>query len=110
MEGWDNGAYALGGGGVVWLAQMVWSKVFSTEGKASDGLVQQLSERVAAQEARITNLEAGLDAARDRAFAAEAKVHVLELYVMALKAELQRHGIDVPAPLTVDEYKAGGTD
>lgn len=102
--------YAIGGGGFVWLAQMIWQRVFSTEGKANDALVQQMAERLAAQEARLTALEAGLDAARDRAFQAESKVHVLELYVMALKAELLRHGIDVPAPLTVDDLKAGGTD
>lgn len=101
--------YALGGGGLAWLVQMVWQRVFSTEGKANDALVQQMAERMAAQEVRITALEAGLDAARERAFTAESKVHVLELYVMALKAELQRHGIDVPAPLTMDELKVGGS-
>lgn len=102
--------YAIGGGGLVWLAQMIWQRVFSTEGKANDQLVQQLAERLSAQETRITNLEAGLDAARERAFTAEAKVHVLELYVMALKAELQRHGIDVPAPMTMEDLRPGGTD
>lgn len=99
----DSGLYAAGGGGIVWLAQMVWSKVFSTEGKANDALVDQLSQRIAAQELRLTSLEAGLDQERDARRRAEDKVHALEMDNMLLRAELSRHGIDVPPA----KYAAG---
>ena len=104
----NNGVYLAAGGGVVWLAQMVWAKVFSTEGKANDALVAQLFERITSQESRLTTLEAGLDAERDARRRAEDKVHQLQLDNVILRAELKRHGIDVPAPvafipsLTVD--------
>lgn len=94
--GWDNGIYAVGGGGVAWLAQMVWSKVFSTEGRANDALVQQMSERLSAQESRLTTLEAGLDAEREARRKAEDKVHALEIDNLMLRHELKRHGIDIP--------------
>jgi len=90
--------YAMGGGGLAWLAQMVWQRVFTSEGKASEQLVVQLGERIAAQEARLTTLEAGLDEERSKRRLAEDKVHVLELYVVALQGELRRHGITVPGP------------
>lgn len=90
--------YAMGGGGLVWLAQMIWQRVFSSEGKANEQLVVQLGERIAAQESRLTSLEAGLDDERAKRRDAENKVHVLELYVVALQAELRRHGIEVPSP------------
>lgn len=94
--GWDNGIYAVGGGGVAWLAQMVWNKVFSTEGKANDALVQQMAERLAAQENRLTTLESGLDAEREARRRAEDKVHALEIDNLMLRHELKRHGIDIP--------------
>ena len=103
MDYVDSGIYAAAGGGVVWLAQMVWAKVFSTEGKGHDALVQQLSDRIAAQELRLTSLESGLDAERDARRKAEDKVHALELDNMLLRAELSRHGIDVPPA----KYAAG---
>ena len=90
--------YAAGGGGLVWLAQMIWTRVFSSEGKANDQLVVQLGERIASQEARLVALESGLDDERSKRRTAEDKVHVLEMYVVALQAELRRHGIDVPTP------------
>lgn len=110
----DGGLYAAGGGGLVWLAQMVWNKVFSTEGKSSDELVKQLTERITAQEARLTTLESGLDTEREARRRAEDKVHALEIDNLLLRAELRRHGIDVAAALTpdytpVDQVKAGGT-
>lgn len=112
MEGgWDNGIYAVGGGGFVWLAQMVWGKVFSTEGKTHDRLLEQMSARLTTQETslsaqneRIVTLETGLDKERSQRRTAEDKVHLLELYVVALKAELKRHGIEVPAPETFADY------
>lgn len=90
--------YAIGGGGLAWLAQMIWQRVFSSEGKANEQLVVQLGERIQSQEARLTTLESGLDDERSKRRLAEDKVHVLELYVVALQAELRRHGIDVPGP------------
>ena len=90
--------YSVGGGGLALLAQYIWQRVFTSEGKASEQLVVQLGERIAAQESRLTALEAGLDEERSKRRQAEDKVHVLELYVVALQAELRRHGIDVPGP------------
>ena len=99
----DAIGYYVGGAGIVSIvAQMVWNKFFSTEGKANDALVQQLSERIAAQEARLTSLESGLDAERDARRRAEDKVHQLQLDNVILRAELKRHGIDVPAPVAFD--------
>jgi hypothetical protein len=103
----SNGLYAAGGGGLVWLAQMVWSKVFSTEGRANDALVQQLSDRLISQEGRLTSLENGLDAERDARRRAEDKVHALEIDNLLLRAELRRHGIDVPPAIGPLELKAG---
>ena len=97
--GWDNGIYALGGGGVVWLAQMVWSRVFSTEGKANDLLVQQMADRLRDQEQRLTSLETGLDQEREARRKAEDKVHALEIDNLVLRHELKRHGIDIPPPV-----------
>ena len=89
----------LAGGGVMAvIAQQAWSRFFTKEGKANDALVEQLSQRIAAQELRLTSLEAGLDAERDERRKAEDKVHALELDNMALRAELSKHGIDVPPP------------
>ncbi len=94
----NEALYIAGGGGLVWLAQMVWSKVFSKEGQANDQLIVQLGERIGAQELRLTALELGLDEERSKRRTAENKVHVLEMYVVALQAELRRHGITVPLP------------
>ena len=90
--------YSVGGGGLALLAQYIWQRVFTSEGKASEQLVVQLGERIAAQEARLTTLESGLDDERSKRRDAENKVHVLEMYVVALQAELRRHGIEVPGP------------
>lgn len=103
MEYMDNGIYAVGGGGVVWLAQMLWGKIFSTEGKANDALVQQLSDRIANLEARQTKQEADLDEERRLRRRAEDRVHALELDNLALRYELKRHNIDVPPAAVVPE-------
>lgn len=92
----DGGLYAAGGGGLVWLAQMVWNKVFSTEGRANDALVQQLSSRLEALETRQTKQEADLDEERRLRRLAEDKVHALEIDNLVLRSELRRHGIDIP--------------
>lgn len=97
--------YAVGGGGAVWLAQMVWGKVFSSEGRANEALVQQMAERLAAQEARLTSLESGLDEERKLRRLAEDKVHALQMDNLVLRVELKRHGIEVPAatvPVSAD--------
>ena len=86
----------VGGGGLAYLAQIVWTKFFSREGKANDTLIQQLSERIAAQENRLTVLEQGLDAERDARRKAEDKVHALEIDNLTLRSELSKHGIDLP--------------
>ncbi len=90
-------AYGVGALGlIVAVGQMAWTKFFSTEGKANDQLVQQLSERLQVQELRLTSLEAGLDMERDARRKAEDKVHALELDNMALRSELSKHGIELP--------------
>lgn len=88
--------YGVGALGVlVAIGQMAWQRFFSSEGKANDALVSQLSERITAQEARLTSLETGLDAEREARRRAEDKVHALEIDNLLLRAELRRHGIDV---------------
>lgn len=100
----DFGNYAAYGVGVLGfllaVGKMGYDKFFSTEGKANDELVNQLSARIGAQEDRMTALEAGLDAERDARRKAEDKVHALELDNMLLRAELSRHGITLP-PRTI---------
>jgi hypothetical protein len=86
-----------GAAGVVGiLGKYLWDKYISTEGKANDRLVDQLSERIAAQEARLVVLEAGMDEERRERRAAEAKVYELTLRIGRLEAELRRHNIQVP--------------
>lgn len=89
-------AYVAGGGILAVLCQQAWQRFFTKEGKANDALVQQLGERITAQEARMTSLEAGLDAERDARRRAEDKVHALELANMTLRAILAQHGIKIP--------------
>lgn len=100
--------YSVGGGGLALLGQYIWQRVFTSEGKAHEQLVVQLGERIAAQEARLTTLELGLDDERSKRRDAENKVHVLELYVVALQAELRRHGIEVPGPAPLPPLMDGG--
>lgn len=96
MEG-DYIGYGVGGLGLVSLiAQGIWTKFFSTEGKASDALVQQLGERIASQEARMVALENGLDAEREARRNAETKVYDLTMRIMRLEFELKKHNIEVP--------------
>ena len=111
----DSVGYYVGGAGLAAvLAQMAWNKFFSGEGKSSAALVVQLTERITAQESRLTTLESGLDAEREARRRAEDKVHALEIDNLLLRAELRRHGIDVAAALKPDytpaEMRAGGTD
>lgn len=96
MDGLDNGLYAVGGGGVVWLAQAIWTKVFSTDGKANDALVTQLSDRLASLEARQEKLEAALDDERSQRRKAQEKVHALEMDNQQLRLVLAQHNITVP--------------
>ena len=92
--------YGVGALGIlVAIGQMAWQKFFSTEGKANDALVSQLSERITAQESRLASLETGLDQEREARRRAEDKVHALEIDNLLLRAELRRHGIDVAAAL-----------
>lgn len=89
--------YGVGAAGIVLaLGQMAWSRFFSKEGKANDALVSQLSERISAQEARLTTLETGLDQEREARRRAENKVHALEIDNLMLRAELSKHGIQLP--------------
>jgi len=99
MEGFDTGtAVAAGSGWLALVAREVWNKFFSTEGKAHDGLINSLNERISAQEQRLINLEAGLDEERRARREAEDKVHRLEMDNMQLRLEHKRHGIDIPSP------------
>lgn len=93
----DYIGYGVGGLGLVSLiAQGIWTKFFSTEGKASDALVQQLGERITSQESRMNLLETGLDAEREARRSAETKVYELTMRIMRLEFELKKHNIEVP--------------
>lgn len=107
--------YVVGGAGVLLaVGQMAWNKFFSTEAKTSDALLEQVTARLASQETRLLMLENGLDAERELRRKSEDEVHnlklqnseqraelvrqitALEMDNVALRAELRRHGIDVP--------------
>lgn len=93
----DYIGYGVGGLGLVSLiAQGIWTKFFSTEGKASDALVAQLGERISSQEARMVSLETGLDTEREARRQAETKVYELTMRIMRLEFELKKHNIEVP--------------
>jgi hypothetical protein len=100
--------YAMGGGGLVWLAQMIWQRVFSSEGKANDQLITQLAEETRDLRARTVTLEQGLDEERKLRRNAEDRVHALELDNVVLRAELKRHNIDVPASVLAMPPSSGG--
>lgn len=107
MEG-DTLGYGVGAAGVlVAIGQMAWSKFFSTEGKANDALVSQLTDRITRMEERQTKLEQDLDDERRLRRGAEDKVHALEIDNVVLRAELKRHGIDIPPsvspPIVVED-------
>lgn len=93
--------WALGGGGITWLAQMVWSKIFSKEGRAYDQLIMQMSDEIKGMRDRLASVESGLDEERKQRRRAEDKVHLLELDNLQLRATLKAHGIDIP-PSVVD--------
>ncbi|MFK3647923.1 hypothetical protein ACI2IY_05725 [Lysobacter enzymogenes] len=96
MDG-DSVGYAVGAGGLLLaLGQAAWQRFFSAEGKANDALVQQLGERISAQEQRMVALEQGLDREREQRRAAEDKVSTLQRTVDRLEYELRLHGIEVP--------------
>lgn len=92
-------------GWVVWLGMMIWQKVFNKENKAHEQLIDQLTARISTLETSQKRLERELDTERRTRQLEQSKVHLLELYVVALKAELRRHGIEVPAPITLDELQ-----
>lgn len=94
----EVGGYVVGGlGMVVAMGQMAWSKFFSSEGKSNDALIQQLTDRIKAQEDGLQRLNKELDMERMLRRLEQNKVHSLVLYVMELKAELLKHGISVPS-------------
>lgn len=96
MDG-DSVGYAVGAGGLLLaLGQAAWQRFFSAEGKANDALVQQLGERITAQETRMLSLEQGLDKERELRREAENTVFALQLHVARLETELRHHGIEVP--------------
>jgi hypothetical protein len=100
--------YGVGALGVVLaIAQMAWARFFSREGEANSALIQQLTERLTALDNRQTKLEADLDEERRLRRQAEDKVHQLQIDNVVLRAELRRHGIDVPAPLVPVDQVAG---
>lgn len=98
---------AVAGGGITWLAQMLWAKVFSSEGKANTALVAQLSERIANLESRQAKQERDLDEERSLRRVAEDRVHALEIDNLSLRFELKRQGIDLSLPLSssIQEFK-----
>ncbi len=98
MEDAGMGAWGVGGGiGVlIVLGRLAWEKIFSPEARANDALVAQLTERIGAQENRLTALETGMDEERKARRDAETKVYELKMQIMRLEFELRKHGIQVP--------------
>lgn len=78
------------------LGKLAWDRFLSPEAKANDALVEQLSERIGAQENRLVLLESGLDEERKARRDAETKVYDLTMRIMRLEFELKKHNIEVP--------------
>lgn len=85
-----------GVGVLLLLGKLAWDRFLSPEAKANDALVQQLSERITAQENRLVLLESGLDEERKARRAAETQVYDLTMRIMRLEFELKKHNIEVP--------------
>lgn len=83
-------------GVLVVIGRMAWERFFSAEGRANDALVEQLSQRITSQEARLVSLEAGLDEERRLRREAEGKFYMLRVHVLRLEHELQKHDIEIP--------------
>ena len=94
-----------GSGWVVWLGMMIWNKVFNKEARAHEQLIEQLTARLSVLESSQKRLESELDAERKARREEQSKVHLLELYVVALKAELRIHGIEVPPPIGLHDLR-----
>lgn len=95
-----NSGYVVGGAGILLaIGQMAWHKFFSSEGKANDALIEQLSQRLAGLDARQVKLEADLDDERKRRREAEDKVHALEMANVVLRSELAKYGIKIDPAL-----------
>ena len=106
-----SGGYLIGGAGgglLAMIAQQIWAKVFSTEGKANDLLVQQMSDQIKSLSERQDTFQVSLDTERKLRRAAEEKVHLLELYVVDLKGVLRQHNIEAP-PLALPATPDGVT-
>lgn len=96
LDGYDTG-YIVGGVGILLaVGREAWSRFFSREARAEGLLIQQLTERIGSQESRLQTLESGLDIERSQRREAEARVHVMEVYIVQLKAALRANGIEVP--------------
>lgn len=113
LTGGSNGGlmgYIIGAGGAAAvIGKALWDKFINTEGRSHEALVQQLTDRVAAQETKLQKLEDALDIERRLRRLEQGRVHSLVIYIIELKAELRRHGIEVPTSknlLTEDEQLA----
>ena len=84
------------GGLILWIGQKAWGKFFDKPDKASDELYKQLADQIADLRKRQENTEASLDDERKRRRHVEDRAHALELDNVQLRAELKRHGIDIP--------------
>src|SRR6476620_6613084 len=91
------GEAALSAAGFIALiGKMAWDKFFNKEAKANEALIEQLTQRLVLQETRLGKLEGDLDMERKLRRLEQNKVHSLVLYIIELKGELRRHGIEVP--------------
>jgi len=106
LSGVDQSVYAVGGGGFALIAQSLWQRFVSPDGKANDALVSQLTERLTALETRQSKLESDLDDERKQRRRAEDKVHALELDNLQLRAVLKNHNIEVPVSFVVQDAPA----
>lgn len=91
------GEVALSASGFLALiGKLAWDRFFNKETKANEALILQLTERLKTQEDRMNALEKGIDLERRLRRLEQNKVHTLVLYIIELKGELRRHGIEVP--------------
>lgn len=101
---YDGGGYGFDGSAVISvgvilfvLGKMAWDKFLSREGRASNELVSQLSERIANQEERLKAVEDLASEERRLRMVAEKEVSDLTLRVYKLENELRKHNIEVPS-------------
>lgn len=83
-------------GFVLLIGKLAWDKFFNSETKVNEALLVQVTERLKLQEDKLKKVEDALDLERRLRRLEQNKVHSLVLYIIELKSELRKHGIEVP--------------